>query len=263
MTNELTPEMQQQLLAPFPDNVVGWKPQVTTKGRAKEEIIRNGIRVAGCVAHIDARNVMDRLDETVGVGGWSDFYERIGDRHIKCTLIVLGVSKQDVGQTNEGGFADPVKSAFSDALKRTAVKFGIGRYLYGMPMQWLPYDGYKVTPPNATNHPPPPIRKNKAAPPTGTRQTQADKDFENLPSEGTKKKKTAVSDGDYIKAALASRSWINVANNLVSSGHYRDTAHATGAVQNKYDSKLEEINFKDAQQVSRLVNWLVDRKDSG
>ncbi|MCP5018936.1 MAG: hypothetical protein GY938_27210 [Ketobacter sp.] len=107
----------------------------------------------------------------------------------------------------------------------------------------------------------PPVRTNKATPPTGTRQTQSDKDFESLPSQG--EKKTAVTDGDYIKAALASRSWINVANNLVSSGHYRDTAHATGAVQNKYDSKLEEINFKDAQQVSRLVNWLVDRKDSG
>ena len=116
MTNEFTLEMQQALSSPFPDSEIGWKPQVTTRGRQKEEIVKNGIRVAGCVAHIDARNVMDRLDEVVGVGNWSDSYDEIGNHHIKCTLTVCGVSKQDVRQANDGGFADPVKSAFSDAL---------------------------------------------------------------------------------------------------------------------------------------------------
>src|SRR5881275_1046881 len=44
------------------------------------------------------------------------------------------VTKVDVGGPSEqpdGG--DRLKAAFSDALKRAAVKFGIGRYLYRLP----------------------------------------------------------------------------------------------------------------------------------
>ena len=36
-----------------------------------------------------------------------------------------------------------MKAAFSDALKRAAVKFGVGRYLYRLPAQWLDYDSQK------------------------------------------------------------------------------------------------------------------------
>lgn len=142
---EFTPEIQAALAAEFDDNEVGWKPQVTTKGKSKEPIMRNGVQVAGCTAHIDARAVMNRLDTVVGVGGWSDAYTIINGKNVECTLTVFGVSKSDVGETNDGGFADPMKSAYSDALKRAAVKFGIGRYLYDMEMEWLPYDGFKIT----------------------------------------------------------------------------------------------------------------------
>ena len=50
----------------------------------------------------------------------------------------------DVGSQSEqpdGG--DRTKAAFSDALKRAAVKFGIGRYLYRLPAQWVDYDSHK------------------------------------------------------------------------------------------------------------------------
>ena len=67
---------------------------------------------------------------------------RIGERWI---------TKSDVGGPSEqpdGG--DRLKAAFSDALKRAAVKFGIGRYLYRLPQQWADYDSQKrqfTTPP--------------------------------------------------------------------------------------------------------------------
>jgi hypothetical protein len=60
---------------------------------------------------------------------------RIGDRWI---------TKADVGSPSEqpdGG--DRLKAAFSDALKRAAVKFGIGRYLYRLQAQWVDYDPVK------------------------------------------------------------------------------------------------------------------------
>jgi hypothetical protein len=91
---------------------------------------------------VDARTVLDRLDEAVGPTGWSDKYEVLFNSfddkgrtvEVKCTLTVLGVSKEDVGE------GDSLKAAFSDALKRAAVKFGVGRYLYRLPKVWADLD---------------------------------------------------------------------------------------------------------------------------
>lgn len=46
---------------------------------------------------------------------------------IRCNLTVLGVTKSDVGVPS---FAEQLKGAYSDSLKRAAVKFGIGEYFY-------------------------------------------------------------------------------------------------------------------------------------
>ena len=130
--------IQAALRKPFDPSQISWKPEVTTKkdqGR-RVPITRNGKQVAGCAAHIDARDVMNRLDEVVGFDGWSDSYQVLNNgKNVECTLTVMGISKTDVGQIHDGGFADPLKSAYSDALKRAAVKFGIGRHLYDMEMQ--------------------------------------------------------------------------------------------------------------------------------
>src|SRR5438094_5089004 len=47
------------------------------------------------------------------------------------------------GQSEQPDEGDRRKAAFSDALKRAAVKFGIGRYLYRLPAQWVDYDPVK------------------------------------------------------------------------------------------------------------------------
>jgi len=47
------------------------------------------------------------------------------------------------GQSEQPDEGDRRKAAFSDALKRAAVKFGIGRYLYRLPAQWVDYDPRK------------------------------------------------------------------------------------------------------------------------
>lgn len=111
------------------------------------------------VPYVDARTVLDRLDRVVGPEGWQDAYEVLADGEravrdergerrerlveVKCRLTVLGVTKEDVGE------GDSLKAAFSDALKRAAVKFGVGRYLYRLEKQWVDYDPEKgrFTPP--------------------------------------------------------------------------------------------------------------------
>ena len=51
------------------------------------------------------------------------------------------VVKTDVGSPSEQpDDGDKLKAAFSDALKRAAIKLGIGRYLYRLPRQWCDYD---------------------------------------------------------------------------------------------------------------------------
>jgi hypothetical protein len=44
------------------------------------------------------------------------------------------------GQSEQPDGGDRTKAAFSDALMRAAVKFGVGRYLYRLPSQWCDYD---------------------------------------------------------------------------------------------------------------------------
>lgn len=125
-------QVAEALLAPFPAEMVGWKAQATTKDGSR----------AMAVAYIDARCVMDRLDETVGPENWSDSYTVLGDQTgsfgkevvVECRLTVLGVTKCDVGVGEDG------KSAYSDAFKRAGVKCGIGRYLYSLDKQWVAYD---------------------------------------------------------------------------------------------------------------------------
>ena len=54
------------------------------------------------------------------------------------------ITKEDVGgQSEQPDEGDRRKAAFSDALKRAAVKFGIGRYLYRLKAQWVDYDPQK------------------------------------------------------------------------------------------------------------------------
>lgn len=124
-------EVQRALAEPFPAAAISWKAQAVSK---------SGDR-ALAVAYIDARDVMDRLDEAVGPQGWSDSYRVVtvaGESAVECTLTVLGVSKTDVG--TPGDSADRAKGAYSDAFKRAAVRFGIGRYLYRLPKAWVGYD---------------------------------------------------------------------------------------------------------------------------
>lgn len=121
------------LSAPFDLRVVRFKPGAVQGGRAL------------AFAYVDARAVQDRLDHVLGVTGWEDEYHPLTGGSILCRLkVLLGeewIIKSDVGSPGE--YSDEgtsCKAAVSDALKRAAVKFGVARYLYRLPPQWLDYD---------------------------------------------------------------------------------------------------------------------------
>src|SRR5579884_4021841 len=98
--------------------------------------------------YVGARGIQDRLDDVLGVTGWQDEYECLPEGSVVCRLrLRIGdewITKMDVGgQSEQPDEGDRRKAAFSDALKRAAVKFGIGRYLYRLPAQWVDYDSHK------------------------------------------------------------------------------------------------------------------------
>lgn len=87
------------------------------------------------ILFINARNVMNRLDDVLGPANWWDHYTETKDG-IKCSLTIRLPDGREITKEDGGGFAglktadDNEKSAYSDAFKRAAVKFGVGRHLY-------------------------------------------------------------------------------------------------------------------------------------
>jgi hypothetical protein len=138
--NSTTPkpaaDLARALAEPFPEGQIRWKPQAVNGNRAL------------AVPYVSARAVMERLDRVLGVAGWQDAYDLLADGNVRCRLSIRvdgeWIAREDVGgpseQPDEG---DRLKAAFSDALKRAAVKFGVGRYLYAVLKTWADYDPQK------------------------------------------------------------------------------------------------------------------------
>ncbi len=98
---------------------------------------------ANCVAYIDARDAQDLLDEVVGPENWqSMFYEENGLLFCKVGIFVgeCWVWKSDTGSESK---VEKDKGHVSDAFKRACVSWGIGRFLYRLPIQTLKTKDYK------------------------------------------------------------------------------------------------------------------------
>lgn len=94
--------------------------------------------------YITARSVMNRFDNVVGPENWENEFSVVCDCLVCKITITLPdgrrVSKMDAGgfkemTTREGGQVvtdeeNTDKTGFSDALKRCAVLWGVGRHLY-------------------------------------------------------------------------------------------------------------------------------------
>ncbi len=126
------------LAAAFPPEEVDFKVQSFSKDR------KRGL----AVPYVDARTVQSRLDEAVRAGllrDWEPSFRILearppeGEKEayyaVECVLTLRGQEgeyrRADVGE------GDSLKAAYSDALKRAAVHFGVARYLYGTAKEWV------------------------------------------------------------------------------------------------------------------------------
>lgn len=99
-----------------------WRVQSFNKGNTK----------CTCVAYIDARQAMDTLDKYCSYGWTKKYYDIKGSIYCSIGIVMPDgtiIERQDVG--SEGNF-EAEKSAASDAFKRAAVNFGVGRFLYDL-----------------------------------------------------------------------------------------------------------------------------------
>jgi hypothetical protein len=94
---------------------------------------KNGRVWAIAVPYVTNRAIQSRLDEVVGPENWRNEFSPGPDGGVMCgiSIRVCGewVTKWDGAENTD---VEGVKGGLSAAMKRAAVQWGIGRYLYGL-----------------------------------------------------------------------------------------------------------------------------------
>ena len=119
-----------RLTAPFEAKDVEWRI-------GRSGLKQNGEPWAQCLAYLTNRAIQNRLDEVVGAANWKNEYAPGPSGGVLCglSLRVDGewVTKWDGAENTD---FEAVKGGLSDAMKRAAVQWGVGRYLYELPEGW-------------------------------------------------------------------------------------------------------------------------------
>ncbi len=99
--------------------------------RVQQSGMKNGKPWAMVLAYVTNRAIQQRLDETVTPAGWCNTYTTGPDDGVLCGISIrIGdewVTKWDGAENTQ---VEAVKGGLSGAMKRAAVQWGIGRYLY-------------------------------------------------------------------------------------------------------------------------------------
>lgn len=122
-------EISQKLKEPFYPEEIEWRVGSTNKEKTQ------GI----ALAYVTNRAIQNRLDEVFGVFGWkNEFREWKGNSQL-CGISILvngeWITKWDGADDSN---MEAVKGGLSDAMKRAAYQWGIGRYLYSLENVWVP-----------------------------------------------------------------------------------------------------------------------------
>ena len=122
MENEL---IFKKLLKKFPADEIEWR--ISQSGLKKD-----GSVWARCLAYITNRAIQDRLDEVFTPFGWRNEFKEWKGGQLCGISVKVGddwITKWDGAQDTQ---FEAVKGGLSDSMKRAAVQWGIGRYLYNL-----------------------------------------------------------------------------------------------------------------------------------
>lgn len=126
------------LKAPFPVDSLSWRVGNKSNWDKVKKCPKDTNKPvkAQMLVYIDARDVQDRLDEVCD--NWMNDFKEVNGRLV-CNLTINGITRTDgAGDTDFEG----EKGGLSDAFKRSAVLFGVGRYLYNAKNfnTWIKYE---------------------------------------------------------------------------------------------------------------------------
>lgn len=115
-----------KLALPFHPDDIEW--------RIQQSGVKNGNPWAMVLAYITNRAVQERLDYVCGQENWKDEFQ-IHENGVICKLSIR-VNGEWITKSDGAHYTDieSFKGGISDAEKRAAVKFGLGRYLYKLPV---------------------------------------------------------------------------------------------------------------------------------
>jgi len=92
---------------------------------------------ARILAYVTNRAIMGRLDKVVGPSAWKNEFKPLGDKSMLCGISIKidgeWITKWD-GADNTN--IEATKGGISGAMKRAAVQWGMGRYLYQLTETW-------------------------------------------------------------------------------------------------------------------------------
>lgn len=115
----------------FEPSDIEWRLQQCGKGK-------NDKIWGMALAYVTNRAIMNRLDEVCGPENWKNEYKPAPYGGILCGIsIKIGdewVTKWDGAENTD---IEAVKGGLSGAMKRAAVQWGIGRYLYKLEESWI------------------------------------------------------------------------------------------------------------------------------
>jgi hypothetical protein len=124
--------LQQALAAlrePLPASAIEWRVGSVTKDKARGQAL----------PYVTFHSVAERLDDLFGPDGWSTSYVAGPCGGIICRLSIrcadgVWVTKENGAENTD---VEGVKGGITDAFKRAASTWGIGRYLYTYSPQWV------------------------------------------------------------------------------------------------------------------------------
>ena len=121
-------EIELKLKEPFFPNEIEWRISAKSKDNTK------GL----AVAYISNRAVQNRLDDVLGFTNWKNEFVITPDGSKICGLSLRindeWITKYDGASDTD---IEATKGGLSNSMKRAAVQWGVGRYLYNLEGVWV------------------------------------------------------------------------------------------------------------------------------
>lgn len=140
----MTEKQTAALEYPFAASEIEWRVLRATKDKTKGQV----------AAFVDSRAIQKRLDDVLGRDNWQNRLCTVPGKdngsttHI-CEISIFYADRGEwITKSDGAGCTDiePIKGGLSNAFKRAASMWGIGRYLYNLTGIWIPIKDGKYIP---------------------------------------------------------------------------------------------------------------------